>query len=154
MTSYFSTDAIDSTSQSDKKKTYSEEEHAKDNTGKTSTGEPIKDVNNFISKEELIRDINIMLKMKFNKKIMEKLDLETMKKLSKGKLSELLEEAQSDIQSAHKTSNTYNLEKLYEGLKNIRFEHRDDNDYSDELESEESMDGSTEYDELGEVEDE
>ena len=111
----------------------------------------------FISKEELIKDLNEMLKMKFNQKTKEKLDFETLKKVSKGKLAELLEEAHSDILSDKKVSNSKNFDKLYENLKNVRFEHKEeDDDNNDRLEVDpfDKFDDSEEYDELEDLNDE
>ena len=139
-------------------KPYREEVHATDKKGKSSTDsvtdEPSTQAEgNFISREELIQDINEMLKMKFNKKTNQQLDIETLKKVSKGKLSTLLDEAQSDMLSTNKKPSTDNLEKLYENLKNVKFQHQDDKDYSDELESGPDFEESTEYDDLDESED-
>ena len=114
------------------------------------------DEGTFISKEELIRDINEMLKMKFNQKTKEKLDFDALKKVSKGKLAELLEEAHSDKVSDKKVSSSDHLDKLYENLKSVRFEHRDgDNDNDDKLESDpfDKFDDSEDYDELEDLED-
>ena len=111
----------------------------------------------FISKEELIKDINDMLKMKFNQKTKEKLDFETLKKVSKGKLAELLEEAHSDINSDKKVLNSEKFDKLYENLKNVRFEHKegdDDNDDKLEVDPFDKFDDSEEYDELEDIDDE
>jgi len=97
---------------------------------------------NYISKEELINDINDMLKLKINGKIVQKLDLESLKKLSKGKLTEILKEAQGDKSLMEKASN------IHEGLKNLRFKHHAEDDNGDQLESDEAdyNDGSTDYD--------
>ena len=46
-----------------------------------------------------------MLKLKINGKIVQKLDLESLKKLSKGKLTEILKEAQGDKSLMEKASN-------------------------------------------------
>ena len=95
-----------------------------------------------------------MLKMKFNKKTKEQLDFETLKKVSKGKLSTLLDEAQSDMLSTDKKSRD-NLEKIYKNLEKLSLEHhRDDKDYSEELQSDPEFDESTEYDDLEESDDE
>ena len=97
---------------------------------------------NYISKEELINDINEMLKLKINGKIVQKLDLESLKKLSKGKLTEILKEAQDDKSLMEQKSN------IHEGLKNLRFKHHAEDDKGDQLESDEADydDGSTDYD--------
>ena len=125
---------------------------------------------NFISKEELIRDINSLLKMKFNQKTKEQLDVDTLRKISKGKLAELLEEAyQEDVSSDSfpdstlKSSKKFRkqiYDKLYDNLKSVRFEHREgDNDNSDDtFESDpfDDFDDSPDYDddELEELDDE
>jgi len=125
---------------------------------------------NFISKEELIRDINSLLKMKFNQKTKEQLDVDTLRKISKGKLAELLEEAyQEDVSSDSfpdstlKSSKKFRkqiYDKLYDNLKSVRFEHREgDNDNSDDtFESDpfDDFDDSPDYDddELEELNDE
>ena len=125
---------------------------------------------NFISKEELIRDINSLLKMKFNQKTKEQLDIDTLRKISKGKLAELLEEAyQEDLSSDSfpdstlKSSKKFRkqiYDKLYENLKSVRFEHREgDNENSDDtFESDpfDDFDDSPDYDdeELEDLDDE
>ena len=125
---------------------------------------------NFISKEELIRDINSLLKMKFNQKTKEQLDVDTLRKISKGKLAEVLEEAyQEDLlsdsypDSTLKSSKKFRkqiYDKLYENLKSVRFEHREgDNDNSDDtFESDpfDDFDDSPDYDdeELEDLDDE
>ena len=83
-----------------------------------------------------------MLKLKINGKIVQKLDLESLKKLSKGKLTEILKEAQGDKSLMEKASN------IHEGLKNLRFKHQAEDENRDQLESDEAdyNDGSTDYD--------
>ena len=135
-------------------KLYSEGVHATDKKGKLSsdavTDEPsTQEKDNFITRDELIQDINNLLKMKFNKKIKQQLDSETLKKVSTGKLLA----AQSDMLSTNKNPSLDDLEKLYKNLENLRREHPEDKDFSDELESGPDFEESTEYDDLEESDD-
>ena len=101
---------------------------------------------NYINKDELINDIEAILKTKFDKKTKTSLDFETFKKLSKDKLAEIIAEKIAETEnvlSTHKYPTSDFIDKLYKKVKH-------DIEESDELNSdyEDDDDDSTEYEEL------